>query len=71
MIAAMISMLEIHEIVEIYKTKRSDIVPCLVTFIVSLWIGLDFGILSGVGVNVLMSLYSSSRPGIKFRAEKV
>jgi MFS superfamily sulfate permease-like transporter len=71
MIAAMISMLEIHEIIEIYKTKRADFVPFLVTFVISLWLGLDFGILSGVAMNVIMTLYSSSRPSIDFKVERV
>ncbi|KAG5673066.1 hypothetical protein PVAND_003141 [Polypedilum vanderplanki] len=71
MIAAMISMLEFHEIIEIYKTKRIDFIPFLRTFIISLWLGLDFGILTGVAINVLMSLYSTSRPVIHFKVEKI
>jgi sodium-independent sulfate anion transporter 11 len=67
----MISMIEIHEIIEIYKTKRLDAIPLAVTFFVSLWVGLEFGILAGVGVNVCMILYTSSRPKVDFEIEMV
>lgn len=67
-IVAMYSMLEIKHVIEIYKTRRIDIVPFLGTFIVSLWLGLDYGILVGVGINILYTLYNTSRP--KVRMEK-
>ncbi|XP_070490563.1 sodium-independent sulfate anion transporter-like isoform X2 [Chironomus tepperi] len=70
-IAAMISMIDIHEVIEIYKTKRSDFIPFLVTFFVSLWLGLEFGIIAGIVINMLMMLYISSRPLIDYDIEKV
>ena len=60
----MCSMIEIHEIIEIYRTKRVDIIPFLATFIVSLWLGLEFGILAGVVINVVITLYVTSRPSM-------
>lgn len=70
-ISAMISMFEIHEVIEIYRTKRSDIVPFLATFIVSLVFGLEFGIGIGALINVAFTLYHTSRPDIKFNCEKI
>lgn len=70
-IAAMISMIELHELVTIYRTKRSDIVPSLGTFLFSLWLGLEFGILVGIGINILFTLYNTSRPKISYKLEKV
>lgn len=70
-IAAMISMFELHEIIEIYRTKRSDIVPFLATFIVSLLFGLEFGIGVGVLINIFFTLYQTSRPEIKFIYERM
>ena len=64
-------MVEIHEIKEIYKTKRMDIIPFLATFLVSLWLGLEFGIIAGVFINMIMMLYISSRPLIDYDIEKV
>jgi sodium-independent sulfate anion transporter 11 len=67
----MVSMIEIHEIIEIYRTKRVDIIPFLATFLISLWLGLEFGILAGVAINIAMTLYTSSRPVIDYEVEKV
>lgn len=70
-IAAMVGMIEIHEVLDIYRTKRADIIPFLATFIVSLLFGLEFGILAGVAINFIMTLYMTSRPHIDFDHEKV
>lgn len=70
-IAAMISMLEIHELVEIYRTKRSDSIPFLATFFFSLLFGLEYGILVGIAINIFFTLYYTSRPKILFETEKV
>lgn len=67
----MFSMIETHEILEIYRTKRIDMVPFLVTFIISLLFGLEFGIVAGVCVNVVLILYITSRPHIDYRVERV
>ena len=70
-IASMISMVELHEIVKIYKTKRSDTLPFLATFLVSLWLGLEYGILIGITINILFLLRSTSRPKIFIESENV
>lgn len=70
-IAAMISMFEWREIYMIYKTRRIDFVPFLMTFVFSLIYGLEYGILVGIGINVLFTLYKTSRPKITFVIEKV
>lgn len=67
----MISMFEVSEVVEIYRTRRIDLVPFLSTFIVSLLYGVDFGILAGTLVNFLMIIFKSSRPQIKFELDIV
>ena len=70
-LSAMFSMLEFSEVVEIYRTKRVDIIPFLVTFITSLLFGLEYGILVGTVVNLIFILYNTSRPNIDFKLEKV
>lgn len=67
----MASMIEIHEILEIYRTKRVDIIPFLATFGISLWLGLEFGILAGVAINLIMTLYNVSRPHIHYEIKRV
>jgi sodium-independent sulfate anion transporter 11 len=70
-IAAMISMIETHEILEIYRTKRMDIIPFMITFGMSLWLGLEFGIVAGVLANIVLILYMTSRPQIYYKVVKV
>ena len=70
-LVAMYQMIEIHEILTIYRTKKSDIIPLTVTFAFSLWLGLEFGILIGIGVNMIFTIYSTSRPKIRFEIDKV
>ena len=70
-IAAMFTMMEFRKVIKIYKTKRLDIIPFLGTFLVSLWSGLEIGIIVGVGLNLLITLYSSSRPDITVEQFKV
>lgn len=48
-----------------------DIIPFLATLLGCLLLGLEYGILIGVGINVLFVLYSTSRPNIEFIEEKV
>lgn len=60
----MFGMVEFHEIWETFKTKKIDVIPLLTTLLSCLFIGLEFGILIGVGVNLVMVLLASSRPTI-------
>lgn len=55
-IAAMFTMMEVRKVVLIYKTRKLDILPFLGTFLVSLWKGLELGILVGVGINIIFVL---------------
>ena len=70
-ISAMISMIDFHEIGEIYRTRRIDLIPFSATFIFSLVFGLEYGILIGIGISILFTLYITSRPNIKFEIDKI
>ncbi|CAD7084101.1 unnamed protein product [Hermetia illucens] len=71
MIAAMIFMIEYDHVVLVWKSKKIDIIPLVVTFISCLFLGLEFGILCGIGVNVLFILYNSASPKINIVTEKI
>lgn len=60
----MFGMMEFHEIWETFKTKKIDVIPVLVTLFACLFVGLEYGILIGVGSNLVMVLLASSRPTI-------
>lgn len=70
-IAAMFTMMEVRKVFQIYKTRKLDIVPFLGTFLVSLWKGLELGILVGVGINIMFVLYESSRPKLNLINKKI
>ncbi|XP_046393579.1 sodium-independent sulfate anion transporter-like isoform X2 [Ischnura elegans] len=64
-ICAVIFMIEYHMVIVLWKTKKLDLIPCFTTFFVSLLLGLEYGILVGVAVNLLFLLYDVARPSIK------
>jgi len=63
-IAAVIFMIEYHVVVPIWKTKKSDLIPGFGTFIACLVLPLQYGILVGIGLNILFILYHAARPKI-------
>ncbi|KXJ78345.1 hypothetical protein RP20_CCG004934 [Aedes albopictus] len=67
-IAAMIFMIEYRAVAEMWRIKRIDIIPFLVTVIACLFMGLEYGILIGISVNLCFLLYLISRPRIEHRA---
>ncbi|XP_055588078.1 sodium-independent sulfate anion transporter-like [Uranotaenia lowii] len=66
-IAAMAFIIEYRAVAEMWRVKRIDIVPFLVTVIACLFMGLEYGILVGIGVNLCFLLYLISRPRIDHR----
>lgn len=70
-INSMLTLIDIKEIVEIYRSKKIDFIPFLGTFGFSLWLGLEFGILVGVAISIFFTLYKTSRPNIDFEREEI
>uniref|UniRef100_A0A4Y0BLH5 STAS domain-containing protein n=1 Tax=Anopheles funestus TaxID=62324 RepID=A0A4Y0BLH5_ANOFN len=64
MIAAMFFMIEFHAAVEIWRTKKVDIIPFIVTLVSCLLLGLEYGMLIGIALNICFVLYMTSRPKI-------
>lgn len=63
-IAAVVFMVEVKIVKPMWRSKRSDLIPGLTTFIACLVIALEIGILIGIGVNLLFILYHAARPKI-------
>lgn len=57
-------MIEYQVVKLIWKTSKKDLIPMLVTFFFCLVIGVEYGILLGVGTNLIFLLYPSARPTI-------
>ncbi|KAK9295385.1 hypothetical protein QLX08_010277 [Tetragonisca angustula] len=63
-IAAVIFMVEVKVVKPMWRTKKSDLIPGLGTFIACLLLQLEIGILCGIGLNILFILYHAARPKI-------
>lgn len=64
-IAAMFFMVEFHAAAEIWRTKRIDIIPMMATLLACMFLGLEIGMLVGIGINVCFILYQTSRPKLE------
>ncbi|XP_076292343.1 sodium-independent sulfate anion transporter [Lasioglossum baleicum] len=63
-ICAVIYMIEYQVVKLIWKTSKKDLIPMFVTFLFCLTVGVEYGILMGVGTNLVFLLYPSARPTI-------
>uniref|UniRef100_A0A1B0CTN7 STAS domain-containing protein n=2 Tax=Lutzomyia longipalpis TaxID=7200 RepID=A0A1B0CTN7_LUTLO len=63
-IAAVIFMVEVRVIKPMWRSKKTDLLPGIAAFIACLALPLEFGILVGIGINVIFILYHSARPKI-------
>uniref|UniRef100_A0A0K8U3A7 Sodium-independent sulfate anion transporter n=1 Tax=Bactrocera latifrons TaxID=174628 RepID=A0A0K8U3A7_BACLA len=70
-IAAMISLVELERLAEIWKSKRMDLFPFAVTYFTCLFWSLEYGIICGIVVNISFILYRSARPQIHLEKKKV
>ncbi|XP_012160443.1 sodium-independent sulfate anion transporter isoform X2 [Ceratitis capitata] len=70
-IAAMVFMVEYDRIAEIWRSKKSDMIPFLVTVLCCLFWTLEYGMVCGIVVNILFILYKSARPTIVITKEKL
>lgn len=57
-------MIEYEVVKLMWKSSKKDLVPMFVTFLFCLIIGVEYGILSGVGINLMFLLYPSARPTV-------
>lgn len=63
-ICAVIFMVEYETVKPIWKAQHLDQLPLWVTFFVCLFWKLEFGILVGVGISLLILLYSMAQPKV-------
>ncbi|PNF25525.1 Sodium-independent sulfate anion transporter [Cryptotermes secundus] len=63
-ICAVVFMIEYEVVKPMWKSSRKDLIPTFVTFITCLVIAVEYGIIIGVGINLVFLLYPSARPTI-------
>ncbi|KAK7576133.1 hypothetical protein V9T40_012419 [Parthenolecanium corni] len=69
-IAAVVFMVEVRVVKPIYRSKKSDLIPGLATFIACLILPLEIGIIVGIGLNLMSILYHAARPKISIEIHK-
>ncbi|XP_045112599.1 sodium-independent sulfate anion transporter-like [Portunus trituberculatus] len=62
---AVIHLIDYSIVMPLWRSKKIDLVPLLVTFIACLMWGLEWGILLGIGLNLSMLLFSIATPSVK------
>ncbi|XP_069957440.1 sodium-independent sulfate anion transporter [Cherax quadricarinatus] len=63
-ICAVIHLIDYEILAPLWRGKKNDLVPLIVTFLACLLWGLEWGILLGIGVNLSMLLYSVATPTV-------
>ncbi|XP_052263654.1 sodium-independent sulfate anion transporter-like [Dreissena polymorpha] len=63
-IVAVVQMIDYEIILNFWKIEKLAFVPWGVTFLVSFGLGLEYGILVGIGVHLMILLYPVARPKI-------
>lgn len=63
-ICAVIFMIEYEVVKPMWRSNRKDLIPTFATFILCLVIGVEYGILVGVAINIVLLLYPSARPSL-------
>ncbi|EDW83107.1 uncharacterized protein Dwil_GK22488 [Drosophila willistoni] len=61
-ISAVVFMVEVRVVKPMWRSKKSDLVPGVGTFVACLVLPLEWGILIGVALNVIFILYHAARP---------
>lgn len=63
-ICAVIFMIEYEVVQPMWRSSRKDLVAMTATFVLCLAIGVEYGILVGVAINIVFLLYPSARPSV-------
>ncbi len=63
-IYSVFGLLNISEFKYLYKIRRRDLLMMILTFAVTLGLGIEIGILTGVVLSLLLLLYQTSRPNV-------
>jgi SulP family sulfate permease len=61
-VAAVAGLIDIRGAAEVYRVKRTDFYLLVLTFIATLSLGIQWGILVGIGASVLLFLVRTTRP---------
>lgn len=63
-LASIIGLFDVQEAIYLWKTHKSDFTMMILTFLITLILGIEEGVLAGVIFSVLMVLYRSTKPHV-------
>ncbi|XP_077381149.1 sodium-independent sulfate anion transporter isoform X2 [Festucalex cinctus] len=69
-ICAVAPMVDYHVVAKMWRIHKLDLLPFLVTFLMSFW-QVQYGIIGGVAVSGALLMYTMARPGIKMSHQGV
>ncbi|MEL7518121.1 MAG: SulP family inorganic anion transporter, partial [Pseudomonadota bacterium] len=61
-IVAVLSLVDIPEVVKVWRYSKSDFAAMAATILVTLIFGVELGVTTGVAISLLLHLYNTSRP---------
>ncbi|XP_078691505.1 sodium-independent sulfate anion transporter-like [Branchiostoma floridae x Branchiostoma belcheri] len=64
-IASVINMVEFEHITEQWRVHKPDVFVWVITFFCVLFLGIEYGILAGVGVALALLLYNTAKPATR------
>ncbi|XP_072044632.1 sodium-independent sulfate anion transporter-like isoform X2 [Amphiura filiformis] len=67
-IYSVIFMVDYEIVPQLWKVKKIDLLPLLATFFLSLVLGVEYGTIIGIGVDMMLLLYPIAKPG--YQVEK-
>lgn len=66
-IAAMFSMIDYTIFVKLWKNSKRELFILVITMLVSLFVGLEYGIVTGILLEAILLLYSASRSSVEVK----
>ncbi len=61
---AVFGLIDVHEVKHLWKVKKTDLAMLAITFFSTLTLGIEQGILVGVGASLLVLVYNTTRPHV-------
>ena len=61
-IVAVLSLVDVPEVIKVWRYSRSDFAAMAATILVTLSFGVELGVTTGVALSLLLHLYNTSRP---------
>ncbi|XP_015597943.1 sodium-independent sulfate anion transporter isoform X2 [Cephus cinctus] len=70
-IVAMYHTVDLNVFVVLWRTKKIDLLPLTVTQLSCIFLGLEYGMLLGIAINMGLLLYFTARPGVSIENREV